>query len=129
MRAQAFPQANWRQLVPQTVMEKFAASQGGSFPAPQYSDGLTMALAATGPEQHAAPGSSGGKALKGTGVALIGDAAHCFPPDLGRHVLLGPAVQWLVTWQGTPLLVLVLRTTERWIWCTPQWQLRMPEVL
>jgi hypothetical protein len=77
---QAFPQAKWRELVPETVMHKFAESRGGSFPAPQYSNGLTMALAAQGPEQHTA-GSS--KALKGTGVALIGDAAHCFPPDLG----------------------------------------------
>lgn len=77
---QAFPQAKWRELVPETVMNKFAESRGGSFPAPQYSNGLTMALDTQGPEQHAA-GSS--KALKGTGVALIGDAAHCFPPDLG----------------------------------------------
>lgn len=86
---QAFPQANWRQLVPEAVMSKFAASQGGSFPAPQYSNGLTMALAAgdaaAGGQQHdaAAAGGSTTSVLKGTGVALIGDAAHCFPPDLG----------------------------------------------
>lgn len=86
---QAFPQANWRQLVPETVMHKFAASQGGSFPAPQYSNGLTMALAAAdaaaGGQQHdgTAAGGSTASVLKGTGVALIGDAAHCFPPDLG----------------------------------------------
>lgn len=90
--AQAFPQANWRQLVPETVMNKFAASTGGSFPAPQYSNGLTMALAAADAalagQQHdaAAAGGSTTSALKGTGVALIGDAAHCFPPDLGQGV-------------------------------------------
>jgi 2-polyprenyl-6-methoxyphenol hydroxylase-like FAD-dependent oxidoreductase len=86
---QAFPQANWRQLVPETVMNKFAASTGGSFPAPQYSNGLTMALAAADAaaagQQHDAAAAAGSttSVLKGTGVALIGDAAHCFPPDLG----------------------------------------------
>jgi 2-polyprenyl-6-methoxyphenol hydroxylase-like FAD-dependent oxidoreductase len=86
---QAFPQANWRELVPETVMNKFAASQGGSFPAPQYSNGLTMALAEDTPVQHhAAAGSGSTGVLKGTGVALIGDAAHCFPPDLGKQCTL-----------------------------------------
>lgn len=85
---QAFPQANWRELVPETVMNKFAASTGGSFPAPQYSNGLTMALAADASgQQHVAAGSGSSSVLKGTGVVLIGDAAHCFPPDLGEYVL------------------------------------------
>lgn len=76
-------QANWRQLVPEIVMNKFAASTGGSFPAPQYSDGLTMTLSAEGQQQHAAAAAGGSSVLQGTGVVLIGDAAHCFPPDLG----------------------------------------------
>lgn len=80
---QAFPQAKWRELVPESVMTKFAASHGGSFPAPQYSNGLTMALAPA----EANGASAGQKPLKGTGVVLIGDAAHCFPPDLGVYVL------------------------------------------
>lgn len=80
--------------MPEIVMNKFAASQGGSFPAPQYSDGLTMTLSAEAQQeqqQHAAAasGSSGSsKVLQGTGVALIGDAAHCFPPDLGALGLM-----------------------------------------
>jgi len=79
---QAFPQAKWRELVPESVMTKFAASPGGSFPAPQYSNGLTMALAPA----EANGASAGQKRLKGTGVVLIGDAAHCFPPDLGVSI-------------------------------------------
>lgn len=83
---EAFPQAKWRELVPESVMNKFAASRGGSFPAPQYSDGLTMALAEEAVGDNGSAASK--KPLKGTGVVLIGDAAHCFPPDLGRSVLL-----------------------------------------
>lgn len=74
--------------MPEIVMNKFAASQGGSFPAPQYSDGLTMTLSAEAQQeqqQHAAAAAGSSKVLQGTGIALIGDAAHCFPPDLGAR--------------------------------------------
>jgi hypothetical protein len=97
---QAFPQANWRQLVPADVMAKFAASRGGQFPAPQYSNGLAVALGRGAGGSGGVPrnggggggGSGGGGSkvaagapLKGSGVVLIGDAAHCFPPDLGER--------------------------------------------
>lgn len=85
---QAFPQAPWRQLVPPEVMAKFAASRGGQFPAPQYSNGLATALvgdSSSGPSgaKSGSGSSAGGGGLTGSGVVLIGDSAHCFPPDLG----------------------------------------------
>ncbi|KAF8067186.1 Kmo [Scenedesmus sp. PABB004] len=79
---QAFPQADWRALVPETVMAKFAASRGGAFPAPQFSQGLATVVDAAAPP-HA---RLGGAAVKGIGVVLLGDAAHAFPPDLGQGV-------------------------------------------
>eukprot|EP00882_Tetradesmus_deserticola_P005981 GHRQ01006298.1.p1 GENE.GHRQ01006298.1~~GHRQ01006298.1.p1 ORF type:complete len:342 (+),score=172.70 GHRQ01006298.1:94-1026(+) len=80
---EAFPQADWRALVPEPVMAKFAASRGGQFPAPQHSRGLSLLLSAESQQQPAAPGAA---AVKGSGVLLLGDAAHCFPPDLGQGV-------------------------------------------
>ncbi|KAI8471204.1 MAG: hypothetical protein J3K34DRAFT_520699 [Monoraphidium minutum] len=64
----ALPQADWRALVPPAVMSRFAASRGGVFPAPTHADGA-------------------GAGLGGGGAAvLLGDALHCFPPDLGQGV-------------------------------------------
>ena len=85
---QAFPQANWRQLVPEPVMAKFAASRGGQFPAPQYSNGMAMALGHGTSNSSRAAGAAaaaGQQAICGSGVVLIGDSAHCFPPDLGEE--------------------------------------------
>ena len=79
----AFPQVKWRELVPMAVMEKYAASTGGTFPAPQYCTALTW----DAEELRAAAGAEAGKEEAGvSGVVLLGDAAHCFPPDLGQGV-------------------------------------------
>jgi hypothetical protein len=84
-------QADWRKLVPLPVMEKFAASEGGVFPAPQYSQGMTMVLQQPAPTAAAAAAAGGGggdgsksNLLRGSGVVLLGDSAHSFPPDLGK---------------------------------------------
>ena len=71
----ALPQADWRALVPAETMARFAASRGGAFPAPTFSDGAGAAIG---------DGGSGGG--RGTAVLLLGDALHCFPPDLGQGV-------------------------------------------
>eukprot|EP00775_Hariotina_reticulata_P000352 gene352-585_t len=74
-------------------MEKFAVSEGGMFPAPQYSQGMAMVLEQPAPDGEGsgvgmsdAAAGSGSSVLRGSGVVLLGDAAHCFPPDLGQGV-------------------------------------------
>jgi hypothetical protein len=62
---ESLPQADWRALVAPADMARFAASRGGAFPEPTYSDGA-------------------GAAVDGAAVALLGDSLHCFPPDLGQ---------------------------------------------
>lgn len=75
---------------------QFAASKGGQFPAPQHSRGLSMLVA---PEADANPAAKPDAAdVKGTGVLLLGDAAHCFPPDLGKHSRPGWLRDSLVGW-------------------------------
>lgn len=66
-------------------MARFAASRGGTFPAPQYTTHLswTPDQAAKQQDRPKARSRSGGS---GTSVVLIGDAAHSFPPDLGQGV-------------------------------------------
>jgi 2-polyprenyl-6-methoxyphenol hydroxylase-like FAD-dependent oxidoreductase len=61
---------------------QFAASTGGQFPAPQHSKGLSLLVSSEAPQGSPAPDAA---AIKGTGVLLLGDAAHCFPPDLGER--------------------------------------------
>jgi len=69
---QSLPQVDWRSLVPEPVMQRFAASPGGAFPLPTYSDGAAALVG----------GGEGGAG--GTAVLLLGDSLHCFPPDLGQ---------------------------------------------
>jgi 2-polyprenyl-6-methoxyphenol hydroxylase-like FAD-dependent oxidoreductase len=71
-------------LLPWLLLQ-FAASTGGQFPAPQHSKGLSLLVSPQSPPGSAAPDAA---AIKGTGVLLLGDAAHCFPPDLGEQPLL-----------------------------------------
>ncbi|RUR78777.1 FAD-dependent oxidoreductase [Chlorogloeopsis fritschii PCC 9212] len=68
----AFPQLPIRQIVSPQEADRFAKSEGGSFPIPQYCSGLHFLLKAN---QSCA-----------TGIVLLGDAIHCFPPDIGQGV-------------------------------------------
>lgn len=70
---EAFPQLPIRQIVSPEEADRFTKSEGGYFPIPQYSSGLYYLLK---PEQ----------AGDATGVVLLGDAIHCFPPDIGQGV-------------------------------------------
>jgi len=65
---QSFPQIPVRQIVSTEEADRLAHSQGGTFPTPQYCAGLQQVLPS------------------GCGVLLLGDAVHCFPPDMGQGV-------------------------------------------
>lgn len=65
----AFPQLPIREIISPEEAERFAESEGGYFPIPQYCLGLYYLLK---------PGNAG--------VVLLGDAIHCFPPDIGQGV-------------------------------------------
>jgi 2-polyprenyl-6-methoxyphenol hydroxylase-like FAD-dependent oxidoreductase len=75
----AFPQLPIRQIVSPEEAERFAKSEGGYFPIPQYCSGLHLLLMH---EQACLeiPQSSS------AGIILLGDAIHCFPPDIGQGV-------------------------------------------
>ncbi|NES20010.1 MAG: FAD-dependent monooxygenase [Symploca sp. SIO3E6] len=70
---QAFPQLPLDKIISPEEMARFTASAGGKFPIPQYCSGLYRIWGQ--PEAN-----------QGTGVILLGDAAHCFPPDIGQGV-------------------------------------------
>ncbi len=67
-----FPQLPIREIVSPEEAERFAASEGGSFPPPQYCSQSHFIL--------------GEDRSFNAGVLLIGDAIHCFPPDIGQGV-------------------------------------------
>jgi 2-polyprenyl-6-methoxyphenol hydroxylase-like FAD-dependent oxidoreductase len=77
---QAFPQLPVRQIVSPEEAERFAASEGGSFPIPQYCSGLHFLLRQAQASKQRHDRSSA------AGVVLLGDAVHCFPPDIGQGV-------------------------------------------
>ncbi len=68
-----FPQLPIREIVPLVEADRFAQSDGGIFPVPQFCAGLEYLLA-------------GESATSSAGVLLLGDAVHCFPPDIGQGV-------------------------------------------
>jgi kynurenine 3-monooxygenase len=68
---QAFPQLPIHQIISSEEAETFAKSQGGQFPIPQYCSGLYYLL---------------NKEKSNIGIVLLGDAIHCFPPDIGQGV-------------------------------------------
>lgn len=75
--AQAFPQLPLQEMLSPTEIERFATSEGGLFPAPQYCPGLHYLInqpTETTLEAHR------------VGIVLLGDAIHCFPPDIGQGV-------------------------------------------
>ena len=67
----AFPQLPIDQIVSPEESDRFAKSEGGYFPIPQYCCGLYWLM----------PGTD-----NLSGVVLVGDAVHCFPPDIGQGV-------------------------------------------
>jgi kynurenine 3-monooxygenase len=81
-----FPQMDWRAAVPRQYMDTFVSHPGGTFPQPQACSSLGWAV----PQQEAAGGGSGGGGdaapPPSSGVLLLGDAIHCFPPDVGQGV-------------------------------------------
>lgn len=68
---EAFPQLPINKIVLSEEKERFAKSDGGYFPLPQYCSGLHLLLSNTDDS---------------SGVVLLGDAVHCFPPDIGQGV-------------------------------------------
>ncbi|MGC9527381.1 MAG: FAD-dependent oxidoreductase [Limnospira sp.] len=68
----AFPQLPIDKILSSEEVARFAESQGGQFPDPQYCPGLFFLLSEN--EKNTA------------GVVLMGDAIHCFPPDIGQGV-------------------------------------------
>ncbi|MEH2423173.1 MAG: NAD(P)/FAD-dependent oxidoreductase [Nostoc sp.] len=70
---QAFPQLPLEKIISPEEIARFTSSDGGKFPIPQYCSGLYKIWGK--PEDN-----------QGTAVILLGDAAHCFPPDIGQGV-------------------------------------------
>jgi kynurenine 3-monooxygenase len=64
---QAFPQLPLEKIISPEEIVRFVASDGGVFPQPQYCGELY-------------------KIYGKTAIILLGDACHCFPPDIGQGV-------------------------------------------
>lgn len=75
----AFPQLPIRQIVSEEEANRFAQSEGGYFPIPQYCSGLHFLLNQKQTSKESQDHSA-------AGVVLLGDAIHCFPPDIGQGV-------------------------------------------
>jgi kynurenine 3-monooxygenase len=75
-----FPRLDWDLLVDQQEWERFATSEGTTFPYCQRSNG--------GLAVHSSTDYSTGT-NDCCGVVLLGDAAHAFPPDCGQGVNSG----------------------------------------
>ena len=70
---EAFPQIPLEKIIDAEEIARFTASKGGTFPIPQYCSGLYRIWGQ--PDDN-----------KGIAVILLGDAVHCFPPDIGQGV-------------------------------------------
>lgn len=82
---QSFPQLPLQHIVSSEEAERFAHSDGGAFPIPQSCSGLQYLLPHSGdPSLDAVDAES--IETTTSGVVLLGDAVHCFPPDIGQGV-------------------------------------------
>ncbi|MBO3461432.1 FAD-dependent monooxygenase [Aetokthonos hydrillicola Thurmond2011] len=77
---QAFPQLPIREIVFPEEAARFAKSEGGYFPIPQYCSGLHFLLNL---EKTSKQVDNKSPVI---GIVLLGDAIHCFPPDIGQGV-------------------------------------------
>jgi kynurenine 3-monooxygenase len=66
---QAFPHLPIHKIISPEEAERCLKSEGGSFPIPQYCQGCYWL-----------------STDKKNGILLLGDAVHCFPPDIGQGV-------------------------------------------
>lgn len=69
----AFPQIPLEKIISTEEISRFTFSKGGEFPNPQFCSGVYKILGNPNNNQ-------------GTSVILLGDAVHCFPPDIGQGV-------------------------------------------
>jgi 2-polyprenyl-6-methoxyphenol hydroxylase-like FAD-dependent oxidoreductase len=67
-----YPRVNWDELVNDAEWDRFAKAAGTTYPFCQYS-----------------PGSAVVSPRGNTGVVLVGDACHAFPPDIGQGINAG----------------------------------------
>lgn len=67
-----FPKLNFTSMVSREEWERFAKAEGTRFPYCQYSNGVALSSL----DKH-------------SGVVLIGDALHSFPPDIGMGLNSG----------------------------------------
>ena len=74
----AFPQLPLRQIISPAEANRFAHSDGGAFPISQSCSGLHYLLPR--------PTETEPNETTVSGVLLLGDAVHCFPPDIGQGV-------------------------------------------
>ncbi|CAD5953271.1 Kynurenine 3-monooxygenase [Planktothrix tepida] len=68
---QSFPQLSIRDIISESEITRFVNSQGGVFPVPQFCSGLHFLLKSD---------------QTFSAILLLGDAVHCFPPDIGQGV-------------------------------------------
>ncbi|MGK7883990.1 MAG: FAD-dependent oxidoreductase, partial [Crocosphaera sp.] len=70
---EAFPQIPLEKIISTEEIERFTLSKGGKFPIPQYCSEVYKIWGK--PDNN-----------QGTAAILLGDAVHCFPPDIGQGV-------------------------------------------
>jgi kynurenine 3-monooxygenase len=106
---QAFPQLPLEKIISPEEIARFTSSDGGKFPIPQYCAGLYKIWGK--PEDN-----------QGTAIILLGDAAHCFPPDIGQGV--NSALEDIYIFQE-----ILAETQDNFSQALPRYQnLRQPDI-
>eukprot|EP00903_Cladosiphon_okamuranus_P016889 g15571.t1 len=83
--AETFPQIPVAAEIEDAELSRFAESKGGRFPDPQYCPGLFWLAKGNGGGDGVVQGGELETSSR-SGAALVGDAIHAFPPDLGQGV-------------------------------------------